>query len=418
VIKKHSAETVYTVYNILISAFFALAFTVNMVYFVTTAKLDPLQLVLVGTSLEASIFLFEIPTGIVADIVSRRLSVILGVFLMGIGTFLSGLIPVFIPILIAQVIWGLGYTFTSGALDAWISDEVGEANAGAIFLHGAKVSQYGGLAAIPISILLAQGSIATPILVSGVLFGFLGFYLIGFMPETGFHPTPREDRTTWQHMGQTLRSGANMLRVRPALVGILTIGLFIGLYSEGFDRLWNAHILEQFTFPDLFGLKMITWFGVMEAAPQLLTILAVSQVQKRADTSQTPSLVRALTALSAALIVSLLVFALAGAFWLAAVSVIAIGVVRSLIWPLYTAWVNHRLDSNVRATVLSMSGQVDSIGQISSGPLLGIIARRYGIRTGLLGSVLLLLPVLPLLLRQLKNGELLPERSIAPESQL
>jgi len=418
VIKKHSAETVYTVYNILLSAFFALAFTVNMVYFVTTAKLDPLQLVLVGTSLEASIFLFEIPTGIVADIVSRRLSVILGVFLMGIGTFLSGLIPVFIPILIAQVIWGLGYTFTSGALDAWISDEVGEANAGAIFLHGAKVSQYGGLAAIPISILLAQGSIATPILVSGVLFGFLGFYLIGFMPETGFHPTPREDRTTWQHMGQTLRSGANMLRVRPALVGILTIGLFIGLYSEGFDRLWNAHILEQFTFPDLFGLKMITWFGVMEAAPQLLTILAVSQVQKRADTSQTPSLVRALTALSAALIVSLLVFALAGAFWLAAVSVIAIGVVRSLIWPLYTAWVNHRLDSNVRATVLSMSGQVDSIGQISSGPLLGIIARRYGIRTGLLGSVLLLLPVLPLLLRQLKNGELLPERSIAPESQL
>lgn len=417
-IKKHSAETVYSVYNLLISAFFAMAFTVNMVYFVMAAKLDPLQLVLVGTSLEASIFVFEIPTGIVADTVSRRLSVILGVFLMGLGTFLSGLIPVFLPILIAQVIWGLGYTFTSGALDAWISDEVGEENAGAIFLHGAKVSQYGGLAAIPVSILLAQGNIATPILVSGVLFGFLGFYLIGFMPETGFTPAPRENRTTWQHMGQTLRTGASMLRVRPALVGILTIGLFIGLYSEGFDRLWNAHILEQFTFPDLFGLKMITWFGVMEAAPQLLTILAVRQVQKRADTSQTPSLVRALTALSTALIVSLLVFALAGNFWLAVVSVIAIGVVRSLIWPLYTAWVNHRLDSSVRATVLSMSGQVDSIGQISSGPLLGIIARRYGIRTGLLGSVLLLLPVLPLLLRQLKNGERTPERSIASESQL
>lgn len=417
-IKKHSAETVYTVYNILISAFFALAFTVNMVYFVTTAKLNPLQLVLVGTSLEASIFLFEIPTGIVADTVSRRLSVILGVFLMGIGIFLSGLIPVFIPILIAQVIWGLGYTFTSGALDAWISDEVGEENAGAAFLHGAKVSQYGGLAAIPVSILLAQGSIATPILVSGVLFGLLGLYLIGFMPETGFTPTPREDRTTWQHMGQTLRIGASMLRVRPALVSILTIGLFIGLYSEGFDRLWNAHLLEQFTFPDLFGLKMIAWFGIMEAAPQLLTILAVSQVEKRADTSQTPSLVRALAGLSAALIVCLLVFALAGAFWLAVVSVIAIGVVRSLIWPLYTAWVNHRLDSSVRATVLSMSGQVDSIGQIASGPMLGIIARRYGIRTGLLGSVLLLLPVLPLLLRQLKNDERMPENGIAPESQL
>lgn len=416
--KKHRAETVYTVYNIWISALFALAFTVNMVYFVTTAKLDPLQLVLVGTLLEASIFLFEIPTGIVADTLSRRLSVILGVFLMGIGTFLSGLIPVFIPILFAQVIWGLGYTFTSGALDAWISDEVGEEHAGAVFLHGAKVSQYGGLAAIPASILLAQGSIATPILVSGVLFWLLGGYLMRFMPETGFHPTPREERTNWQHMGQTLRTGIGILRVRPALTGILTIGLFIGLYSEGFDRLWNAHILEQFSFPQIAGMKMITWFGIMEATQQFLTILAVSRVEKRADTSQTSSLVRGLAALSAALLVSLLIFALAGNLWLAVVSVIAIGVVRSLIWPLYTAWVNHRLDSSVRATVLSMSGQVDSIGQITSGPLLGVIARHYGIRTGLLGSVLLLLPVLPLLLRQLKNGERQPESAIVPESQL
>ncbi|MHB1482883.1 MAG: MFS transporter, partial [Bellilinea sp.] len=100
--KRHKAETVYTVYNIFVSALFALAFTVNMVYFVTVAKLDPLQLILVGTALEASILVFEIPTGIVADTISRRLSVILGVFLMGIGTFLSGYIPVFTSILVAQ----------------------------------------------------------------------------------------------------------------------------------------------------------------------------------------------------------------------------------------------------------------------------------------------------------------------------
>ncbi|MHB1482078.1 MAG: hypothetical protein ACYCXH_07155, partial [Bellilinea sp.] len=196
--------------------------------------------------------------------------------------------------------------------------------------------------------------------------------------------------------------------IRPALVSILLIGLFLGLYSEGYDRLWNAHLLEQFTFPTLPGLKMITWFGIIEAIQQVLTILAVGQVEKRADTSQTSQLVRGLTVLSAALIGSLLIFSLAGNLWLAMTAVIAIGVVRSLIWPLYIAWVNQRLDSSVRATVLSMSGQVDSIGQIASGPLLGLIARRYGIRNGLLGSVFLLLPVLPLLLFQLKNGEKQP----------
>jgi len=64
-----------------------------------------------------------------------------------------------------------------------------------------------------------------------------------------------------------------------------------------------------------------------------------------------------------------------------------------------------------------MSGQVDSIGQIASGPLLGVVARNFGIRTGLISSVLLLLPVLPLLLRQFKNGESHPEMIISPESQ-
>jgi hypothetical protein len=279
------------------------------------------------------------------------------------------------------------------------------------------MSQWGGLAGVPVSILLAQGQLNTPILVSAGLFWVLGFYLIRFMPENGFKPTPREDRTNWQHMLQTTRKGIGMLKVRPALASILFIGLFFGLYSEGFDRLWNAHILEQFTFPELFGLKMITWFGIMEAVQQILIIVAVSRVEKRADTSQTPTLVRGLAWLSAALAGFLLLFALAGNLWLSVSAVIAIGVVRGLIWPLYTAWVNHRLDSSVRATVLSMSGQVDSIGQIASGPLLGVIARNFGIRTGLLGSVLLLVPVLPLLLRQLKNGESTPEMAISPESQ-
>jgi DHA3 family tetracycline resistance protein-like MFS transporter len=76
-----------------------------------------------------------------------------------------------------------------------------------------------------------------------------------------------------------------------------------------------------------------------------------------------------------------------------------------LIWPLYLAGVNHRIEPQVRATVLSMSGQVDSLGQIISGPLLGSIANRFGIRYGLLGSVLILFPVIPLLITQLRNNQ-------------
>jgi len=403
--KRHSADAVYTVYNIVTSACFALAFTVNMVYFYTQVGLNPLQMVLVGTALETSILIFEIPTGVVADTLSRRSSIIIGVFLLGVGTLFFALVPSFLMIILSQVIWGLGYTFTSGALEAWISDEIGEANAGAIFLKGTRVSQYGGLVAIPVSVLLAQGQLTTPIFVSAMIFWLLGLYLILFMPETGFEPVPREDRSRLQQMTETLRSGGRMLRLRPALISILFIGLFFGLYSEGYDRLWEARILDQFTFPDIPGLQMITWFGIIDMVSQLLTILAVSPIEKRADINKLPTLIRWLTMLSTALVLSLLVFALAGSLWLAVAAVLAIGVLRAVIWPLYLAWINHRLDSSVRATILSMSGQVDSIGQIASGPLMGGIANRFGIRYGLIGSVFLLIPVIPLLFTQLKNGQ-------------
>jgi DHA3 family tetracycline resistance protein-like MFS transporter len=55
-------------------------------------------LVLVGTVLEPSVFIFEIPTGIVADVYSRRLSIIIGQVLIGLGFMVEGLFPVFLPL--------------------------------------------------------------------------------------------------------------------------------------------------------------------------------------------------------------------------------------------------------------------------------------------------------------------------------
>ena len=92
-----------------------LAFTLSQVYYVTVVGLSPLQMVLVGTVLEATCFLFEIPTGIVADLYSRRLSVVIGVTLLGAGMLLQGLVPTFAAVLVAQVVWGTGSTFLSGA---------------------------------------------------------------------------------------------------------------------------------------------------------------------------------------------------------------------------------------------------------------------------------------------------------------
>ena len=151
-------STLYIILNFLQSFTFSLIFTVNQLYFVTTVGMTPLELVLMGTIIEASIFLFEIPTGIVADMKSRRLSVIIGFMLMGLGFIIEGLVPVVLVVGLVQLVWGLGFTFTSGALEAWISDEIGEEKAGDAYLRGGQWGNFGGLVAIPFSVLLGAGS--------------------------------------------------------------------------------------------------------------------------------------------------------------------------------------------------------------------------------------------------------------------
>src|SRR6185312_2528421 len=93
-----------------------------------------------GTTLELACFLFEIPTGIVADLYSRRLSIIIGFVLIGAGFLLQGLVPAFLAILAAQVLWGVGFTFTSGADQAWITDEIGTERAATVFVRSQQIS--------------------------------------------------------------------------------------------------------------------------------------------------------------------------------------------------------------------------------------------------------------------------------------
>ena len=105
---KFSAYSVYLFMELATSLFFSMIFTVGAVYQVSTVGLNSLQLVLVGTTLEISAFVFEVPTGVIADVYSRRLSIIIGMFVLGLGFVIEGSFPLFVPILLAQVICGLG----------------------------------------------------------------------------------------------------------------------------------------------------------------------------------------------------------------------------------------------------------------------------------------------------------------------
>jgi len=362
------------------------------------ALLNPLQLVLVGTVLEASALLAEVPTGLVADVYGRRLAVVLGVLMMSAGFAIEGSLPRFDSILVAQVIWGLGATFLSGATQAWISDEIGEGAAAHAYLRGAQVEGICTLAAIPFSVLLASMRLNVPILVgAAVLLGMAGVLAV-LMPET-----PRASSHARTAIRGTLRESLNAVRGKPIVLTLLALAAFFGAASEGFDRLWTPHILANFTLPSAGGLDSIAWFGVMRGGGLLLAVAATQVVRRAAWTGNPQVVARVLFCADGLRIGSIAVFAMTSDFGIAVATFWLATVLRRVARPIYTGWLNRQLESGSRATVLSMSGQMDSLGQIVGGPIIGALATQ-SLRAALVLTAAALAPALPLYVKASRSA--------------
>jgi DHA3 family tetracycline resistance protein-like MFS transporter len=404
-----SAGTVWYLYETVATFASSLTFTVAAVYFVTELHLSPLQLVLTGTAMELAIFVFEVPTGIVADVYSRRLSIDVGTAIMGLSFVLVAAAGSAVAVLAAYAVWGFGYTFTSGAMDAWLADEVGEGRLSHVYLRGAQISRVAGLAGIGASVGLALVDLRLPILLGGLLTLAEAVLYAVVMPETGFRPLPREQRGSFAHMAHTGREGVRLVRARPTLLAVLGIAAFAGMWSEGFDRLWQAHFLEL-GLPGIGGLDPVVWFGVFGAGTTLLALAVAAPLGRRLRDADRETMVRTVLRLDSILLVSAVVFGLAGVFWLAVLAYFATRLVRNLAEPIFTAWLNRSVeDSSVRATVLSITNQADAVGQWTGGPAIGVVGNVFSIRAALVTGGLCMAPALALfrtaLRRQRADGE-------------
>lgn len=384
---------------------FSMLSTVSGVYAVNAAHLNPLQLVLVGTTLEAVAFVLQVPTGVIADVYGRRRAVLLGLFLTGIGFLIWGAIARFETILLAQLFFGAGYTCMDGAEEAWIAGEIGDADAGHAFLRGTQAAQLGGIAGIALSVALASIRLSLPLLVSGVLFLVLGGAMLLLMPEHGFRPAPKGERTSWQQWSGTLRSGLSAVRGRPVLITILAITAILGASSEGFDRLKDAHVLLNIGLPSLGRFDPVVWFGVIAGGGMVLSIGAAELLRRRLDTTSHTAVARTLLGVNALLALGVIVFGLSGNFVLALATWWAVTLLRRVNTPLVTAWLNQHVAPSVRATVFSINNQADALGQIGGGPLLGAAAAGISIPAGIVLAGLFVLPALPLYARSLRQGE-------------
>ncbi|MFP4974022.1 MFS transporter [Paenibacillus sp. CN-4] len=398
------------VYNFL-SFMMALAsstiFTTYSIYYITRLGLNPLELVLVGTVLEVTVLLFEGITGVVADYYSRKWSVIIGAFVLGCGFLYEGSI-VWLGafdgsgsavgwVLGAQVIFGIGWTFVSGANTAWMVDELGEEQAGAVLVRSKRYELMASLLGIPLSVALSTAASNAPYLAGGVMYLALGAVLVLTMRETKFVRPSRPARSSMfdglKGMKDTWVSGLRTIRGNRLLILLTGVTLVTGAASEGYDRLWESLILRDIGFPAS-GLSPAGWFGMIAAAGTLLSLAAVWTAEKWVDSARMRLVTALLLGLAGIRVLALAGLAFAPGFGWALAAVLLIGTAQAVGEPYYNAWLNRNLQSANRATVLSMINQTDALGQSAGGPFVGWVAGRFSVRTGMLAAGLLLMPLL------------------------
>jgi DHA3 family tetracycline resistance protein-like MFS transporter len=383
---------------------FQMSATVTMVFLITRLELNALELTFVGTVLELTVTLCEIPTGVVADTVSRKVSIVIGVALLGFG-FLLYAVPSYPVILLAQVVWAVGYTFTSGADVAWITDEVGEEAARPLYVRGAQARQAAIFAGIVVGGALGAIALWLPIVVGALVQLVNAVWLWFLMPETGFvraDPALRTSATST--MKRTVTDAVGTVRTHPTLLVTLGVMGLIGLASEGFDRLWTLHILDDIGVPEIGNVAPVVWIAALQALGLLCAVGLTEIVRRRADLDSDHGVERTASAVVLGMIVALVAFGLSRSFWFATISLCAAAAVWEVSEPVLAAWVNRGLDPRTRATVNSVASQAHAIGEVAGGPTFGTIAVLTSTPTALVCAGLVQVPSVVVLARRRRTA--------------
>ena len=389
---------------------------VMAVYLVRELHFSPLQLVLMGTVMEGAVFLFEIPTGVVADTYSRRLSLVIGYLGTGAAWVVVGLVSAPWLIIVLWGFWGFAYTFASGAEQAWLTDEVGVERVGGVFMRGARFGQAGAVVGLLIQVAVGTLSVRAGVILGGVFTLACGVAAALFMPETGFVRRPREQRASaLAELRTTALKGGRYARAQRIIMLLIGVELFLGMSSEAFDRLKEAHFLRDVGLPAVGQLDPVVWFGIFWLAGMVLNIAAIGSLIRRVEHGGREVVARFLFGFTILELGAMLVFALTGSTWAAIGGLLGVFFARNMQGPLYDTWLSEQItDSSVRATVISLTGQSNAVGQSAGGPVLGLIGNVWGISAALAAGAAAIAPALGLFARAIAHHGREPELEQLP----
>jgi MFS family permease len=371
--------------------------------FLLDAGLTNLEAFAANAFFTAGMVVFEVPTGIVADTVGRRASYLLGTVTLAGSTLFYVLLweieAAFWLWAIASMLLGLGFTFFSGAVEAWLVDALaatgytGELES--VFGRGQVVS---GLAMLTGSVaggfIAQQTTLGVPFVLRGVVLVVMFAVAFALMHDVGF--TPRRGGRPLAEMRAIASASIEYGWRVPAVKWLMVEALFtggVGVY--GFYAL-QPYLLELYGDPEAYQIAGLV--AAIVAGAQILGGISAPRIRRRFR-RRTSALIAA-AALSS---LSLLLIGLIESFWAVIGLIVVWGLLFAATMPIRQAYMNGLIPSQQRATILSFDSLVSSTGGVWVQPVLGRAADVWGYAPSYLigaGISALALPFLGLSRRQ------------------
>jgi MFS family permease len=346
--------------------------------FLLDAGLSNLEAFAANAFFTAGMVLFEVPTGIVADTAGRRRSYLLGTVTLSVSTLLYVLLwQIAAPFwgwAVVSVLIGLGFTFFSGAVEAWLVDALtatgftgsvesvfgrGQVVSGAAMLGG---SVAGGFIA-------EQWSLAVPFVLRGLILVLMFVAALALMDDIGFTPVKSGRVTTEVRnvASASIEYGWRVPAVKWLMVEALTVG-GVGIYA--FYAL-QPYLLELYGEPDAYQIAGLV--AAVVAGAQIIGGLAAPRIRRLLGRRTS-----ALVLIAVLNVATLALIGLANSFWAVLGLIVVWGLLFSASMPIRKTYLNGLIPSRQRATILSFDSMMDSTGGVWTQPLLGRAADVWG----------------------------------------
>ena len=362
---------------------------------------------------------FEVPTGVVADTRGRRFSFLLGCATLLLSTLLYfamwQLHAPFVGWAIASILLGLGFTFFSGATEAWLVDALGatgfDGNLESVFGRAQTVAGAAMLVGSVLGGLVAQATdLGVPYLLRAGMLGVTLVVAFWFMHDLGF--SPRRGASPATEVRKVVRGAIDSGWRNPPVRWLMLAAPFtVGISFYAFYAL-QPYLLQLYGDEGAYGIAGLA--AAIVAGAQILGGLIVPRV-RRLFRRRTDALILG----GLANVVLLVLIGLFPSFWVALGLLALWAMVFAVVAPLRQAFINGVIPSEQRATVLSFDSLMGSTGGVVAQPALGRVADVAGYGASyLVGGVVQVLAIPFTLLARRENAPSDPiDRDAAAEPE-